>query len=276
MEEKNSVWGYILVAVVTIVIGVGIGLCISYFTKEDKEPNVSVDNDNNWEENNNQTNTEEKDNDKEIKNLLSKFLNLKAKNEYSPESVLKELGLSLENIDSFTAPDYEGFQYTLLPYEQFKNLMLEYMSEELFEKLFTTNFKEINGNLKYQLSGSSGYDVVVKNISNTSGNSYTAVIAIIEKATEQQKEYTKTIKFEIKEVNNKYVISSIEESDGEKTNNKENENNKNDIICSNETLKNVLSKFLIIRSLNEFGPGSIFSELGYFSDDILTEKTRNC
>lgn len=66
MEEKNSVWGYILVAVVTIVIGVGIGLCISYFTKEDKEPNVVVDNDSNWEENNSQTNTEDKE-ENEIK-----------------------------------------------------------------------------------------------------------------------------------------------------------------------------------------------------------------
>lgn len=60
MEEKNNIWGYILVAVVTIIIGVAIGFGVSYLIKEDKEPDVSVQDDNNWAENDeNEDNVEE-------------------------------------------------------------------------------------------------------------------------------------------------------------------------------------------------------------------------
>lgn len=216
MEEKNSIWGYVLVAVVTIVIGVGIGLGISYFTKEDKEPNVSVDNDSNWEEKDDKVNNELTCSDEEIKLLLSGYLNLKAKNKYDPVSILEEfklLPVNTECLECDVEEDENGYIYSRAIYSDFKDLMLLYMTENLFEKEFGNTFKEENGYVKYSdIYLSPGYKVRVDNITKISENSYKAEITkIVLTNAPEPLESSGNIKFELEIVNNKCVISSIED-----------------------------------------------------------------
>ena len=87
-----------------------------------------------------------KDAIEEYSNTLETYLNLKAATEYSPEKVITELGLltypqlyqlmsdednRLVNLDEFYT-----YTRTNIKYKEFKNKLLEYCTEDLFEKDF--------------------------------------------------------------------------------------------------------------------------------------------
>ena len=106
----------------------------------------------------------------EYSNTLETYLNLKAATEYSPENVITELGLltypqlyqlmsdednRLVNLDEFYT-----YTRTNIKYKEFKNKLLEYCTEDLFEKDFE-KYKDYNNYLAIPNGGATGWETEV-------------------------------------------------------------------------------------------------------------------
>lgn len=148
----------------------------------------------------------------EVKQVLEKYLNLEGAFAGSPLELLYELGYKKSSIEDF--PDKNNYIKTNIKYDEFKQKMLEYMSEELFEKFNTyidieNCYKNVNGYLYVVDSGSSGHKHKVESIELKSKDSYVGKAYFVY-VTGEYSDETYDFNFTISSHNGKCIINTID------------------------------------------------------------------
>ena len=150
----------------------------------------------------------------EVKEALNHYLNLSGAFQGSPYSVLevmKEItGKNVINQEYPEAIEFDG-EYILptnIKYADFKEFMLNYMTEELFNSEFGNGYVNKNGELYCKNIGATGVEYEVKSVEKTNGSD-TKYKAQVNTIFDEDSKNDGTFLFEIKEINNKYVISDI-------------------------------------------------------------------
>ena len=159
-----------------------------------------------------QENKEQDYSTEEVKQALEKYLNLEGAFSGSPSELLYELGYKKSSIEEF--PDKDNYIKTNIKYDEFKQKMLEYMSEELFKKFNTyidieNCYKNVNGYLYVVDSGSSGHKHKVKSIELKSKDSYVGKVYFIY-VTGDYPDKTYDFNFTISSHNGKCIINTID------------------------------------------------------------------
>lgn len=102
------------------------------------------------------------------KKSLEKYLLFSGIAEGSPESVLIELDLityqEFENLRQNEANKEDEYVKTEIKFEEFKNLLTQYMTENLYESRFSRKYKNINGNLAVLDGGATGISFEIINM----------------------------------------------------------------------------------------------------------------
>ena len=163
-----------------------------------------------------QENKEQDYSTEEVKQALEKYLNLEGAFSGSPSELLYELGYKKSSIEEF--PDKDNYIKTNIKYDEFKQKMLEYMSEELFKKFNTyidieNCYKNVNGYLYVVDSGSSGHKHKVKSIELKSKDSYVGKVYFIY-VTGDYSDKTYDFNFTISSHNGKCIINTIDTCNG--------------------------------------------------------------
>lgn len=112
-----------------------------------------------------------------------------------------------EDNSNYNNPDEDGFFPTSNKYDDFKNAMLKYMTQELFETF--DGYKNKNGFL-YVIRGGAGSNkdkVSEVSLISNDDNSYKYSVTCLETFFEE--EYSVHFTFTISYVNDHYVVSSI-------------------------------------------------------------------
>lgn len=166
----------------------------------------------NSQSNNTVNNKEDKFSNKEIKDSITNYLNI-FKGAGSVEGRLEKLGL-LEfgefNNNQLTADNYRK---TDIKYSDFKSTVMNYVSEEWFNKINNnakweiTEFKEQDGLLYYYDSGWTGTGYEVESITLKGDYSDSRYIAKVYRINIDDSRELENIEFEITNYNGKCVIS---------------------------------------------------------------------
>ena len=142
----------------------------------------------------------------EIKTALQNFLDLSGVLDGSPEGLLVYLGLTTYGVNQEIGEDY--YIKTDISYSEYKNKMLQYMTEEMFEEDFTVNYKNVNGILYFFYGGGSGTIFEVESITiNENGPGYIANVYNVHFDDSREQE---TFEFQISDYNGNCVISYCE------------------------------------------------------------------
>lgn len=142
----------------------------------------------------------------EIKTALQNFLDLSGVLDGSPEGLLVYLGLTTYGLNQEIGEDY--YIKTDISYSEYKNKMLQYMTEEMFEEDFTVNYKNVNGILYFFYGGGSGTIFEVESITtNENGPGYIANVYNVHFDDSREQE---TFEFQISDYNGNCVISYCE------------------------------------------------------------------
>ena len=139
----------------------------------------------------------------EIKNALQNYLDLVGALQGSPEALLVKLGFTNYQEGQGDANN-NYYAKTNIKYSEFKTKMLNYVTEQLFEKEFIYNFKNVDGYLYFRDVGASGMEFEVKSITRQGNNSYIANVDNIHFDGSREQE---TMEFHIDNYNGKCVIS---------------------------------------------------------------------
>ena len=119
-------------------------------TEEEKKIDNEVENNEDKKENNLNVEEEQALSDAEAQKIIQSYLNIKLRENTLPKSVLniEEIGLvnSQEDFDknSTNLGDYWHVSNNI-KYSDFKDKMLEYMTEEIYPEDFSSSYKEVNG-----------------------------------------------------------------------------------------------------------------------------------
>ena len=199
----------LIIAIIVIVAIIGM------IYKESITNNNNVSNTENvMLEENSITNTEKIFSETEIKEALQNYLNLSGAYQGEPYGVLQEMknitGKNVINNEYPEAIEYGGGSIlpTNIKYSEFKEFMLNYMTEEEFNTDFASGYVDKNGDLYCKNNGATGIKYEVKNIEkiNNSDTKYKGkTITIFEEDAKEEWD----IIFEIAHKNNKCVISNI-------------------------------------------------------------------
>ena len=206
MENKKSTI-LLVVAILIIILCLTISLFIAY--KMITENNDSTE-----------------DTFDVCKNSLDKYLNLLAAKSRGTDYLLEELGfMSVEdfnNIDSNNYTIIDGFYYrnTEIKYEDFKNVILQYATDELFEDNFAGCYMNVDGFLSALVVGGTGYSFEINEMTLLSKKfvyevniKYEYDIEVMDETTNTIKTdirtTTETIQVEFVEQDGKYVVSKI-------------------------------------------------------------------
>lgn len=261
-----------VILIIAIIVIIAIGVIIGIIYKERITNNNKVTNvENGMLEENSIANTEKNFSETEIKEVLQNYLNLIGAYQGEPYGVLQEMkNITRKNVINDEYP--EAIEYgkgSILPtnikYSEFKEFMLNYMTEELFNADFASGYIDKNGDLYCKNYGATGIKYEVKNIEkiNNSAIKYNGkIITIFEEDAKEEWD----IIFEIARKNNKCVISSItfpseiqndveekdstntskSESSKQKSSNKNTQNTSKDNTqtTSNDSKNNIKNKIL--------------------------------
>ena len=163
----------------------------------------------NYKENDVNTNNNNKPSDKfseeEMKNCIQEYLNLKGIYVGSPEGLLVKLGLI--SYEENSQIDSDNYVKTTIKYADYKNKMLDYMTEECFNINFTKYFKDVNGYLYYQEVGATGINYEVDSITLKGAYSDSSYIASVYNINVDDSKELENIEFHIEDDNGKCVIS---------------------------------------------------------------------
>lgn len=159
----------------------------------------------------NTTNTEKKENesftDETVKNAISNYLELKASAECSSlETTLEAKGLLSFDFSKYTTLD-NGKMKTNIKFSDYKNAMLNYISESEFEKNWTSTLDYENSNDGYLVIPNGGGDLhpyIIKSITKNDNSSYS-----VQTTFSGDNNYENFV-FTVKSYNNKCVINSVE------------------------------------------------------------------
>ena len=141
----------------------------------------------------------------EIKNAIQNYLNLVGAREASPESLLEELGFKNLGTNAQTIED--NYVKTNIKYSEYKEKMLNYMTEQWFENNFTNYLKNVNGYLYYFNGGGTGMAFEVKSITIKGDYSDLNYIANVDNIHVDDSREQENIEFHIENYNGKCVIS---------------------------------------------------------------------
>lgn len=164
---------------------------------------------------NNSTNSNVKESEfseAEIKEVLTKYLNI-FKGKGSSEGVLEKLGLLKYGDYSNANLTDDNYIKTNIKYSDFKKKVLDIMTDECFnsinynKKAETTEFKENDGLLYYSNSGMTGTEYEVKSVRIKGDYKDKAYIADVYTINLDDSKELNTIEFNIANVNGKCVIS---------------------------------------------------------------------
>lgn len=166
-----------------------------------------------------QENEEEKENlannyldNETARTIIQSYLNIVGAKAGSPEAVLgiEEIGLIDRNseIPGGDNVDKEGYRSSNINYEDFKNKMLQYMTEELFNEFF--GYKNVGGKLYVFDGGATGIWFDIKEISLISSNENTCkyTIRAIEYPPEEGMNCVGEVELQ-KNKDGKYVVSAL-------------------------------------------------------------------
>ena len=221
-EQKKVKLGTVLV----IIAIVAIGLIIGVLYKQNIKQNIATNN------SENAMIGEKTVSESEIKDLFQNFMNLFGKYQGSPYSVLYEMkkitGKNVINDEYPKEIKYNG-EYVLptnIKYSEFKEFMLNYMTEEFFNTDFSNGYVNKDGDLYCKNFGATGVDYEVKSIEKqeNSENKYKAKVKMVYSDEDKEEVY---ILFEINN-SEKCVISGIT-MPSENMNNNDKDNTENTI-----------------------------------------------
>ena len=162
-------------------------------------------------------NQEKNISDYEVEEILKNYLKLSGAFQGSPYSVLevmKEItGKNVVNEEYPESIKYNGESIipTNIKYSEFKEFMLNYMTEDLFKKNFEKGYVDKDGDLYFKDIGATGIEYYIKNIEKI-GESSLKYNGIVNCFYEEEYKSNMEILFEIKNISDKYVISSIDMS----------------------------------------------------------------
>ena len=206
-ESKNIKLSTVIVIITIILIATAV-IAVLLYNKKINNNNLNENNQNSISK------TENKISESEIKDLLNNYLNIIGLMQGSPYSVLEEMkkvtGKDIKpeaDVEAVTI-DGESLLPTNIKYSEFKEFMLNYMTEELFNSDFEKVYVNKDGELYCKNIGATGLEYEISSIEkvNESNTKYKAQINTVYSDTDKDEGITF---FEIKEVNNKFVISDI-------------------------------------------------------------------
>ena len=157
------------------------------------------------------TNTQENNKDDakfseaEIKQAIQNYLDLRGALDGSPVGFLKKLGFEI-NYDETLAGD-EHYYKTDYTYLEYKQKMLNYVTEEWFENKFTRLVRNVDGILYYENVGGSGEKTEVESVSLKGDYSNLSYIANVYDVHFDETKEQHNVEFHIANYNNKCVIS---------------------------------------------------------------------
>lgn len=161
----------------------------------------------------NQNNIPESNLDNETaKTIIQSYLNIIGAREGSPIEALtiEEIGLidRYSEISGGDSIDKEGYRSSNINYKDFKNKMLQYMTEELFNEV--GGYKNVNGKLYIFDGGATGIGFDIKEISliSSNENNYKYSIKAIEYPPEEGINCIGEVELQ-KNKEGKYVVSAL-------------------------------------------------------------------
>lgn len=120
---------------------------------------------------NEESNSSNKFDDETVKKAIEKYLEISGRSCASPEAFVESLGFKPEG-----KPDANYLIKTKIKYSEFKEKVLTYMTEELFQEKYATFVSEQDGMLCYLDTGASGLEYTIKSIKKLSDNKYLAIV----------------------------------------------------------------------------------------------------
>ena len=172
-----------------------------------QEKNDSVYNMVNLSEINNVSSDSNNFSNNEIKNLLQKYLDLVGRREGSPLGLLVKLDLCDYSDYNNAQKTSDNYVKTNIKYSEYKEKMLNYVTEEWFDEKFTNGYKEDDGVLYYFDGGASGMEFEVKDITKKDDYSDWSYIAEVYNIHFDASKELENIEFHIADNNGKCVIS---------------------------------------------------------------------
>lgn len=153
--------------------------------------------------------------DEQVKTTLSNYLELQA--HANCDSLLENLTEKgkLNYDSSKNTVQNDGTVLTNIKFSDYKNAMLNYVSETEFEKNWnsTQHFSKTNNGYLTKIQGGGSLNVyTIKSITKNDTFNYTAKTSYIIDITETDKTYDQNFKFVVKDYNGNCVIDSIEQS----------------------------------------------------------------
>lgn len=215
MEEKEPIKVKLstVLLIITIIIIVAIGVIIGIMYQQSMTKNNNVPEVENVMLGENAINNK-KYSETEVKKVLENYLKLSGVFQGSPYSVLVEMkNITGKNvIDDEYPKSIEYGEGSILPtkikYSEFKEFMLNYMTEELYNTDFARGYIDQNGDLYCKNIGATGVMYEVKSIEKIN-NSDTKYKGNVYGYSEEEYKDEMEILFEVSENNDKCVISSI-------------------------------------------------------------------
>ncbi len=228
----------ILMVLLIIIMGLGIGLYVnSLLRNPNKEPEIQAFNEkenivnevannenvvDNEQVNNNKevvsTTSDEKNTEKnkntefsneEVKECLQNYLDLVGVKAGSPSGLLVKLNL-LNNEDSVKnkgSATKDGYIKTNIPYSKYKSEMMNYVTEEWFNKKFTDYFKNQNDLLYYFDGGATGMQFEVKSVGLKGIYSDSSYIAQVDNIAMDDSITTDNVEVHVENYNGRCVVS---------------------------------------------------------------------
>lgn len=188
------------------------------------------------------------DNSKEIdseeaKKIIQGYLNIFGAKHGSPASALMtdEIGLISSYSEIEGKVDNNNYMSSKIEYSDFKNKMLEYMTEELFEEISDSDYKNVNGMLYIADIGASGISFKIEEIELISEEDDKCKYRIkgLEFEPGQETDFIGEVELQ-KNKENKYVVSKFEWELEENEKSEANDNNNNATILGDVNCDGVI------------------------------------
>lgn len=123
----------------------------------------------------------------------------------SPEGLLVKLGLA--NYGQYNNKTNDNYIKTNIKYSDYKNQMLDYMTEEWFENNFTKSYKNVNGYLYFFDGGATGMNFEVESVNIKGDYSNLNYITNVYNISVDDSKELEYVEFHITNYNEQCVIS---------------------------------------------------------------------
>lgn len=141
----------------------------------------------------------------EIKKAIQDYLDLMGAYSGQPSALLNKLGF--KDFVEYDIVIEENYRKTNISYAEYKNRMLNYVTEEWFKSKFEKDFKDVDGNLYYFNWGATGMDFDVESVNIKGDYSNSSYIANVYNIHIDESKELEHVEFHIADYNGKCVIS---------------------------------------------------------------------